>query len=95
MFTKDSKREENILGKDYITFQPNKIIYAFSEENPGYEQVKNADFGICFHTIYRGPEKKQSFKVDASKLNVPDNIYIMSPALKYDKNKFNVSSIKS
>ena len=76
LFTKGSKREEEILGKDYITFQPNKIIYAFSEDNPGYEQVKNADFGIAFHTIYSGEDKHQSFNVDASQLNVPDNIYI-------------------
>ena len=97
LFTKGSKREEEILGKDYITFQPNKIIYAFSEDNPGYEQVKNADFGIAFHTIYSGEDKHQSFKVDASQLNVPDNIYIMSPALNRPKDTktFSLDKVRS
>lgn len=97
LFVSDTKREEEINGKDYITFQPNKIIYAFSEDNPGYEKVKNADFGIAFHTIYTGEDKKQSFKIDASKLNVPSNIYIMSPSLNKptDKKVFNLDKVKS
>ncbi len=97
LFVSDTKREEEINGKDYITFQPNKIIYAFSEDNPGYEKVKNADFGIAFHTIYTGEDKKQSFKVDASKLNVPSNIYIMSPSLNKptDKKVFSLDKVKS
>ena len=97
LFTKDSKREEEINGKDYITFQPNKIIYAFSEGQPGYEQVKNADFGICFHTIYSGENKDQTFKVDPTRLkNVPSNFYIMSPALNVKgSEKFNFDKIKT
>lgn len=97
LFTKDSKREEEINGKDYITFQPNKIIYAFSEGQPGYEQVKNADFGICFHTIYSGENKAQTFKVDPTRLkNVPSNFYIMSPALNVKGlEKFNFDKIKT
>ena len=97
LFTRNSKREEEILGKDYITFQPNKIIYAFSEDNPGYEQVKTADFGIAFHTIYSGEDKHQSFNVDASQLNVPDNIYIMSPALNRpsDTKIFNLDRVEA
>ena len=97
LFTKDSKKEEEINGVDYITFQPNKIIYAFSEDNPGYEQVKNADFGIAFHTIYKGEDKNQSFKVDASVLNVPNNIYIMSPALNKpsDTKIFNLDRVRA
>lgn len=95
LFTKDSKKEENIDGTDYITFQPNKIIYAFSEDQPGYEEVKNADFGIAFHTIYRGEDKKQTFNVDRSRLNVPSNIYVMSPAISVDTKSFNLNQIKA
>ena len=85
LFTKQSKKERQINGKSYITFQPNKIIYAFSEDNPGYENVKQADFGICFHTIYQGKlgALSQKFDVDASKLLVPSNIYILSPAIDF------------
>jgi len=96
LFTSDSKKEENILGKDYITFQPNKIIYAFSEDQPGYEEVKNAVFGICFHTIYSGENKSQTFKCNPTRLkNVPSNFYIMSPALNVNKESFNVDQIKA
>jgi len=89
LFTKGNKREQEILGKNYITFQPNKIVYAFSEDNPGYENVKNADFGIAFHTIYRGSQDNlsQSFRLDPTRINVPSNFYVMSPALKANPTK--------
>lgn len=99
LFTKSSKKERDINGTNYLTFQPNKIIYAFSEDNPGYEQVKRADFGIAFHTIYRpgdNGEKSQSFDIDPSVLDVPDNIYIMSPSLgDVNKDNFNMSELES
>lgn len=95
LFTSNSKKEEEIFGKDYITFQPNKIIYAFAEDQPGYEQVKNADFGICFHTIYRGTQKQQSFRVDPKRLDAPSNFYIMSPAIKANKKSFDLKGIRS
>ena len=97
LFTKNSKKEREIQGKKYLTFQPNTIIYAFSEENPGYEKVKNADFGIAFHTIYRpgeNGEKSQDFSLDPSILSVPDNIYIMSPAIDTNKESFNIAELQ-
>lgn len=89
LFTKDTKQEREINGKNYITFLPNTIIYAFSEDNPGYENIKNADFGIAFHTIYSGSADNlsQSFRVDASRLNLPNNIYVLSPVLNSSTNK--------
>lgn len=89
LFTHDEVEERKIGGKNYLTFQPNKIIYAFSEENPGYNQVKNADFGIAFHTIYKpkNGEMTQGFKVDPTRINVPNNFYIMSPAVNAPKGK--------
>lgn len=89
LFTKDTKEERKINGKNYITFLPNTIIYAFSEDNPGYENIKNADFGIAFHTIYSGSADNlsQSFRVDASRLNLPNNIYVLSPVLNSSTNK--------
>lgn len=77
-------KEQEINGKHYVTFQPNKILYAFSEDNAGYEKIKNSVFGIAFHTRYirSGDGWKQSFNVNPEVLtNVPDNFYIMSPAL--------------
>ena len=68
---------------------PNKIVYAFSEDNADYNKVKNADFGIAFHTIYKDKdgEMRQGFNVDPTRLNVPNNFYIMSPAINASKDK--------
>lgn len=97
LFTQMDLKEQDINGIKYLTFHPNKIVYAFSEDNPNYSKVKNADFGIAFHTIYKDDGeggKKQSFRVDPTRLNAPDNFYIMSPAIdtsniKFDDDKIN------
>jgi len=97
LFTRQDLKEKEIEGVKYLTFHPNKIIYAFSEENPDYERVKDAEFGICFHTIYidaGGGKKNQSFNVDASRIKVPEYIYILSPAVDVDEGKFEIEEIK-
>ena len=97
LFSDDDKHVENIRGKEYITFQPNKIVYAFSQENPGFEKVKNASFGIAFHTVYKDDGnggKTQTFRPAIDTISWPDWAYIMSPALNVDKEKFNIDSIK-
>lgn len=97
LFSAEDKKVEEIHGKEYITFQPNKIVYAFSEENPGYEDVKNAEFGIAFHTVYKDDGnggKTQSFRPAIDKVFWPAWAYIMSPALDFDKNNFDISAIE-
>ena len=97
LFSSDDKDVEEIRGKEYITFQPNKIVYAFSEENPGYENVKNADFGIAFHTVYKDDGnggKSQSFRPAIESINWPEWVYVMSPALSLDNNSFNNDKIQ-
>jgi len=100
LYTKSTLKEIEIEGQEYLTFQPNKIIYAFTEENPDFEMIKDSDFGICFHTRYTGDleNKTQSFNIDVSELGgVPDNIYIMSPKLDVKKNSksYNVEKIQA
>lgn len=97
LFSDDDKHVENIRGKEYITFQPNKIVYAFSQENPGYEKVKNASFGIAFHTVYKDDGnggKTQTFRPAIDSIQWPDWAYIMSPALNVTKESFNIDGIK-
>ena len=97
LFTQNSLSEIEINGVNYLTFRPNKIVYAFSEDNPGYDDVKTADLGIAFHTKYTGSEKglSQNFNIDPSVLNAPDNFYIMSPALNASNsgNDYNLDEI--
>ena len=98
LFSTDDKKVEEIRGKEYITFQPNKIVYAFSEDNPGYEDVKNAEFGIAFHTVYKDDGnggKTQSFRPETDKVLWPNWAYIMSPALNVNKDKFDIDRIKA
>ena len=95
LFTENSLHMLNILGKEYLTFQPNKVIYAIDCSKPTYNKIARSAFGICFHTIYRGnlKHKTQSFKVDINRLsNVPSDFYIMTPLL--DKPKDDLKSIK-
>ena len=99
LFSSDDIKEEEINGTKYLTFMPNKIVYAFSEDNADYNKVNNADFGIAFHTIYKDSngEMKQGFDVDPTKLNAPDNFYIMSPAINASNNKadYNLNELNS
>lgn len=98
LFSTDDKKVEEIRGKEYITFQPNKIVYAFSEDNPGYEDVKRAEFGIAFHTVYKDDGnggKTQSFRPETDKVPWPSWAYIMSPALNVNKDKFDIERIKA
>ena len=93
LFTQRDLKEQEIDGTKYLTFQPNKIVYAFSEENEGYEKVRDAAFGIAFHTIYKAGKdggKTQSFRVDPERLKgIPDYFYIMSPAINSAKSNSN------
>ena len=99
LFGTNDKKVENIRGKEYVTFHPNKIVYAFSEENASFEKVVNSSFGIAFHTIYRpngDGGKSQSFRVDASRLkNLPNDIFVLSPALNYSQDQFDKSKLET
>ena len=97
LYSNNDLKEVEIGGTNYLTFHPNKIVYAFSEDNPSYNTIKNSNFGICFHTIYTGnlEHKSQSFNVDASRLqNVPDDIYVMSPSLDTSNVSYDIDNIQ-
>lgn len=92
MFTPNSKKTQTIDGREYITFQPNTILYAISKDGEIGNAVANAKIGIAFHTVYAGKSMAElsavSFNFDASTLKKsPDvwytdpNIYDITPAL--------------
>lgn len=90
LFTHDTLKEQNIGGIEYVTFQPNKIVYAIPQTSPSYETIKDAEFGIAFHTIYKDDGnggKKQSFRVDLERIQAPKCFYLMSVALNLDNSK--------
>ena len=98
LFSHNDIKEEEINGTKYLTFMPNKIVYAFSEDNADYNKVKNCDFGIAFHTIYKvnNGEISQGFDVDPTKVDAPENFYIMSPAIDASNNQddYDIDNIK-
>mgnify|MGYP001156846732 FL=1 len=52
MFTQDDLEKKRIDGKEYITFQPNTIVYAVPMESAG--RILSSTMGIVFHTTYSG-----------------------------------------
>lgn len=84
LFSKNDLKELDIKGTKYLTFHPNKIVYAVSEKNKSFDTIKNSTFGICFHTRYYGT--RQSFNVSIDDLTgIPNDIYVTTPALYLDK----------
>ena len=70
MFTKSDLSKEKIDGEDYITFQPNTIVYAVPAGSALARKIRTAKIGIVWHTVYEGatlPEMSASFGRDIVK----------------------------
>jgi hypothetical protein len=78
MFSKSDLKRETIDGKDYVTFQPNTVVYAVPTDSTLAKQMMNAQMGIVWHTSYTGPaleDMQASFGVDIGKLNQTRNVW--------------------
>ena len=54
MFTKEDLGKEKIDGVDYITFQPNTIVYAVPASSSLAMKIRKSAIGIVWHTTYTG-----------------------------------------
>jgi len=54
MFVKEMIKKETISGEDYITFQPNTIVYAIPAKSKLARKVLSSTMGIVWHTTYNG-----------------------------------------
>ncbi len=54
MFTSEDLKKEKINKEDYITFQPNTILYAVPAVSSMAKQLRAAKIGIVWHTTYTG-----------------------------------------
>ena len=54
MFTDSDLQEVSIDGEDYLTFQPNTIMYAVPVNSDLAQEIRAAKMGIVFHTVYKG-----------------------------------------
>ena len=52
LFTQEDIEKKTIDGKQYVTFQPNTIVYAVPMESAS--RILSSSMGIVFHTTYSG-----------------------------------------
>jgi antitoxin component YwqK of YwqJK toxin-antitoxin module len=78
MFTKGDLQNEIIDGTDYITFQPNTIVYAVPVDSKLSQMMRAAQMGIVFHTSYTGKtisDMKASFNIDINNLATTKDVW--------------------
>jgi hypothetical protein len=78
MFTKGDLKPHNIDGVEYITFQPNTIVYAVPTDSKLAQMMMAAQLGIVFHTSYTGKtfdDMKASFNIDIKNLTTTKDIW--------------------
>ena len=78
MFAKGDLDEKTIDGEDYITFQPNTIIYAVPSDSKLASTMRAAQMGVVFHTSYTGKtfsDMKASFNIDIKNLTPTKDVW--------------------
>jgi hypothetical protein len=78
MFAKGDIQEKTIDGEDYITFQPNTIVYAVPAESKLAKTMLAAQLGVVFHTAYIGKTletMKASFNIDIGHLQTTKDVW--------------------
>ena len=78
MFTKDDLKHETIDGEEYITFQPNTIVYAVPANTKLAKMMMAAQRGVVFHTSYVGKDienMKASFNIDIGHLTTTKDVW--------------------
>jgi len=79
MFTQSDKKTKKIDGKNYITFQPNTILYAVDMDSELGKQIASAKIGIVFHTTYSGSsieDLSAQFGANISKLGSNRDVWM-------------------
>ena len=78
MFTKADLQRKQIDGEDYITFQPNTIVYAVPIDSKLAKIMMAAQLGVVFHTSYSGKtmaDMKASFNIDIGRLQTTKDVW--------------------
>ena len=78
MFTKGDLKKETIDGEEYITFQPNTLVYAVPAGSKLAKSMMDAQIGVVFHTSYTGKtfnDMKASFNIDINHLKTTKDIW--------------------
>jgi len=78
MFSKGDIKTQTIGGEEYITFQPNTIVYAVPSDSKLARAMTSAQLGIVFHTSYTGKtfsDMKASFNIDINHLTSTKDVW--------------------
>lgn len=78
MFTNDDLKKQKIDGEEYLTFQPNTIVYAIPTNSKLANSINSAQMGIVFHTSYTGKsieDMKASFNIDIGRLKQTKDVW--------------------
>ena len=78
MFAKGDLDKKTIDGEDYITFQPNTIVYAVPTDSKLARTMLAAQMGVVFHTSYTGKtfsDMKASFNIDIKNLTPTKDVW--------------------
>jgi hypothetical protein len=78
MFSKGDINTQTIDGEEYITFQPNTIVYAVPSDSKLARAMTSAQLGIVFHTSYTGKtfsDMKASFNIDINHLTSTKDVW--------------------
>jgi len=79
MFTQADLETTSIGDEDYITFQPNTIVYAVPADSDFAKRIKAAKLGVVWHTTYSGgatlADLSASFGANVSGLKQTKNVW--------------------
>lgn len=78
MFAKGDLDTTTIDGEEYVTFQPNTIVYAVPSDSTLARSIMSAQMGIVFHTSYTGKtmdDMKASFNIDINNLTRTKDVW--------------------
>lgn len=70
LYTHDTIDHTEIDGEEYITFQPNTIVYTVPAKSKLAQQILRSKIGVVWHTMYQGDSfetMKATFGKDISK----------------------------
>lgn len=78
MFSEGDLSEKTLDGEDYITFQPNTLVYAVPADSKLAKTMQAAQMGVVFHTSYTGKtfaDMKASFNIDIKNLTPTKDVW--------------------
>ena len=79
MFTQNDLESTEVDGIQYITFQPNTIVYAVPVDSDLGKKMNKAKMGIVWHTTYTGDTLQgmtASFGANISSLSKPTTVWM-------------------